>query len=249
MIYVMSDIHGNRRRFDSIMNQIDLKTDDQLYVLGDVIDRHPDGIQILLQLMDMSNATLLLGNHELMMLEALSTSARFRPGEERKKKRLWFSNGGQVTLTGFEAQEEATRYRILEYLKRLPYQLVIDVGKTHYLLVHAAPAELLKYSWSYNDPREFCVWERIGSSIKMPEGYEVIFGHTPSAYFYEMDWFINSVPESERIISIWHGDHRIDIDCGSGFPDTFNPMYGAKGRLACLRLDDMKEFYSEENYD
>ncbi len=53
MIYVMSDIHGNRRRFDSIMNQIDLKSDDQLYVLGDVIDRHPDGIPILLQLMNM----------------------------------------------------------------------------------------------------------------------------------------------------------------------------------------------------
>ena len=210
MIYVMSDIHGNRRRFDSIMNQIDLKADDQLYVLGDVIDRHPDGIPILLQLMNMSNATLLLGNHELMMLEALSTSARFRPGEERKKKRLWFSNGGQVTLTRFEAQDETTRSRILEYLTKLPYQIEIEVGKTHYLLVHAAPAELLKYSWSYNDPREFCVWERIGASIKMPEGYEVIFGHTPSAYFYEMDWFNNSVPESERIMSIWHGDHRIE---------------------------------------
>lgn len=28
--------------------------------------------------------------------------------------------------------------------------------------------------------------------------------------------------------------------------ETF--CYG-NGRLACLRLDDMKEFYSEENYD
>ena len=39
MIYVMSDIHGNTRRFDSILKQIDLQPEDTLYILGDVIDR------------------------------------------------------------------------------------------------------------------------------------------------------------------------------------------------------------------
>ena len=39
MIYVMSDIHGNSRRFNSIMEQIQLKETDTLYILGDVIDR------------------------------------------------------------------------------------------------------------------------------------------------------------------------------------------------------------------
>lgn len=45
MIYVMSDIHGQKRRFDSIMKQIKLQPEDTLYVLGDVIDRNPDGIK------------------------------------------------------------------------------------------------------------------------------------------------------------------------------------------------------------
>ena len=36
MIYVMSDIHGNAIRFNSIMEQIDLQPEDTLYVLGDV---------------------------------------------------------------------------------------------------------------------------------------------------------------------------------------------------------------------
>lgn len=35
----MSDIHGNLRRFDSIMEQINLQPDDTLYILGDVVDR------------------------------------------------------------------------------------------------------------------------------------------------------------------------------------------------------------------
>lgn len=72
MIYVLSDIHGNKPAFDSVMKQIDLQPNDQLYVIGDVIDRGPNGVEILKQLFSMENATVLLGNHELMMLHTLS---------------------------------------------------------------------------------------------------------------------------------------------------------------------------------
>ena len=71
MTYVMSDIHGNAARFYSVMKQISLQPEDTLYVLGDVIDRYPDGIRILRLLMRMPNVKLLLGNHEYMMLNAL----------------------------------------------------------------------------------------------------------------------------------------------------------------------------------
>ena len=66
MIYVLSDIHGNLRRFNSVMEQINLKQSDTLYILGDVIDRYPDGIKILQKIMKMKNAQMLLGNHEYM---------------------------------------------------------------------------------------------------------------------------------------------------------------------------------------
>ena len=39
MIYVMSDIHGSRRRFDAVMEQIKLTDEDTLYILGDVTHR------------------------------------------------------------------------------------------------------------------------------------------------------------------------------------------------------------------
>ena len=71
MIYVMSDIHGNMRRFRSVMEQIRLRPEDTLYVLGDIIDRFPDGIKILQELMAMPNVKILMGNHEYMMLNAM----------------------------------------------------------------------------------------------------------------------------------------------------------------------------------
>lgn len=71
MIYVMSDIHGCDARYRDILKQIKLKAEDHLYILGDVIDRGPNGLGILRDIMKKDNTTLLLGNHEHMMLEAL----------------------------------------------------------------------------------------------------------------------------------------------------------------------------------
>lgn len=54
MNYVLSDIHGNIYALDSILEQINLQSTDKLYVLGDVIDRHPYGLLILQKLMKMN---------------------------------------------------------------------------------------------------------------------------------------------------------------------------------------------------
>ena len=81
MVYVMGDIHGNLRRFESVMNQIQLAPEDTLYVLGDVIDRHPHGLLILRRFMKMGNVKMILGNHEYMMLNAIGT-----PGDQAQSR-------------------------------------------------------------------------------------------------------------------------------------------------------------------
>ena len=72
MIYVMSDVHGCEARYRDILKQIHLTAEDHLYILGDVIDRAPGGLHILRDTMKKPNITLLLGNHEHMMLQALT---------------------------------------------------------------------------------------------------------------------------------------------------------------------------------
>ena len=43
----MSDIHGLWDKFEKMMNLLNLKDNDKVYFLGDVIDRGADGIKIL----------------------------------------------------------------------------------------------------------------------------------------------------------------------------------------------------------
>lgn len=45
MVYCMSDIHGEIDKFHAILDLIEFSEADILYVLGDVIDRYPGGVE------------------------------------------------------------------------------------------------------------------------------------------------------------------------------------------------------------
>ena len=222
MIYVMSDIHGEKKKFNSVMEKINLTSDDKLYILGDVIDRGNDGIQILIELMEMKNVTVLLGNHELMMLNAIKPTANI------VEIKLWFRNYGNVTYDAFTNLSEDKQKQIHEFILKMPLTAEVTVNDKKYLLVHGAPPELQYRMYTKFVPeREYVTWERLNPDDIMPKGKTVIFGHTPT------DDYQKGTP-----LSIWYGRDKIGIDCGCGHR-------GSECRLACLRLDDMAEFYSD----
>ena len=239
MIYVLSDIHGNERRFNSIMKQIDLQFEDTLYVLGDVIDRHPGGIRILRKIMSMHNVKIILGNHEYMMLRALGHPYDpYDPTSELIREDAtehWYRNGGKVTHDHWKRIRKSLRQEIVQYLLDLPLNIDVEVNEKSYKLVHGAPMdEYLNYPGNPS-PIHFAVWKRWRQYDTFIGNYTMIFGHTPTMYYQDC------IP-----MELWFGNQCIGIDCGSGYPETgSNSEYG---RLACLRLDDGKVFYSEERY-
>lgn len=234
----MSDIHGNSRRFNSIMAQINLQPEDELYVLGDVIDRHGDGIRILRRLMAMPNAHVLLGNHEYMMLRALGEP--FEPDDDRSRieeyRFHWYRNGGNVTHNYWKRIRKTLRAEVLDYLKALPLNFSVRVGDRIFRLVHGSlPENFDTENGKYKTPVHYAVWKRLEKGDRPAAGETVVFGHTPVKYY-----------QSTNPLRIYHGDGIIGIDCGSGYPDVPEDSFDLQGRLACLRLDDMQEFYSEE---
>ena len=111
MIYVMSDIHGEKDRYDAMLELIRFSDEDTLIVIGDVIDRGPQGVDILKDIMRRPNVKFLIGNHELMMLET------FWSGNDYDARRLWTYNGGGETyrtLVYKTSTEE--RLRILRFI-------------------------------------------------------------------------------------------------------------------------------------
>jgi len=221
MHYVLSDIHGNKEAFDTILSMINLHPEDHLYILGDVIDRGEYGIELLQQIRTMQNCTLLLGNHEYMMLNAL------RHPENLHFKYLWRNNRNQHTYDRFFSLTEDEQEELLCYLETLPVQLELTVNRRKFILVHAAPQELYEtVNMKRYKLEEFMVWHRLTPFDQMPARKNVIFGHTPT-------WKLHKTKH------IFHGKRMLAIDCGSGFPN-----HG--GQLSCIRLEDMTEYYSDD---
>jgi len=47
MTYVMSDLHGKYEKFLQMLDTIHFSDDDDLYILGDVVDRGPQSVELL----------------------------------------------------------------------------------------------------------------------------------------------------------------------------------------------------------
>ena len=62
--YVMSDIHGMAHLLKQMLEKIRFSDEDQLYILGDMIDRGPDPAGVIDLVSQSRNITALRGNHE-----------------------------------------------------------------------------------------------------------------------------------------------------------------------------------------
>ena len=213
MIYCIADIHGEYDRFLAMLEKIDFSDNDTLYILGDVIDRGPQGVECLLAIMERPNVKMILGNHEHMCLATLGLNS------EVGARQLWQENGGNVTRSSLlYGSGKECRGKILRFLQDLPDHVDLEVGDNAFHLVHGYPAK----------DKNRRIWDRPSADEVEPvAGTIVIVGHTPTVY-------LNG--DDGKPFRIWHGNGIIDIDCGCGNKTELR-------RLACLRLDDMQEFY------
>ncbi len=75
-ILVISDIHGEIDKFKKLLEEIQYNAkQDQLILLGDYVDRGPNARAVLEKVKELKEegAFVLKGNHEDMMIKALTT--------------------------------------------------------------------------------------------------------------------------------------------------------------------------------
>jgi len=239
MHYVMSDIHGNMDKFQKMLRQIRLRPWDRLYILGDVIDRGPDGVEILKYIMRHKNFTLIKGNHEMYMCQAICQESSEITDEVLDIFAIWFDNGGKVTYEALLQEDKPEASRIVSFVDESKSYIRLTVRGKEYFLVHAGlfwnPEFDLDKILSLNERLGFLYEIRNGfldRTVKMP--FTVIAGHTPAKYLHE---HVPDLTEEEKRRCSEHRmllrEDKIIIDCGCG----------GGHNLGCLRLEDMKEFY------
>ncbi len=229
MIYACADLHGTSlENLKALLGKVNFSEEDFLFVLGDVIDRGEHGIELLDWLAKQSNAQLILGNHEAMMLvcefvfeEITEESVWNLSYDKLKLLSGWLNNGGAPTLAELRKVKDTTPEiisDIMEYIKEAPLYETVTAGGKDFILIHGGfeNFDRLRKLSSYS--ADELLWHRTEKNERYFEDIVTVFGHTPTEYYGE---------EFEG--RIFKTDTWINIDTGD--------------RLSLLRLDDLKEFY------
>lgn len=210
--FAISDIHGCCKTFRELVdNQLEIRLEDKLYVLGDYIDRGPDSKGVIDYILELRSegyqVECLLGNHEEMLVNAL---------EHSHLSDIWLRNGGKATLRSFNAVAPIDiPQKYWDFISELKYHIELD----DYFLVHAG------FNFSNEDifeDRHAMLWIRRWYNEIEPSrlnGKTIVHGHTP----------ISPLEIRE------HAENRpyIDIDAGC----VYQPRY-PYGYLCALNLDD-----------
>lgn len=234
--YVMSDIHGEYDMFMELLEKINLQETDTLYILGDILDRGPHPVKVLLKLMEMPNVVLLVGNHEVMAVRCLEFLCREITEENIAELNenmiqnimLWQTNGGQTTIDEFAVLDIETQQEATAFIKDFIVYVVITVNDEDYLLVHAGLGNYSPDKSIDDYSLEELVWERPDYGTAYFDDMYTVTGHTPT----------QTIDDNPRPGYIYRKNNHIAIDCGACY---------CGGRLAAICLDTGEEFYSSEN--
>lgn len=168
--FAISDIHGCVKTLEALLDKIAFSKNDELYLLGDYIDRGPDSKGVLDAIFKLQQDGYkvqgLRGNHEQMLLDEL----------DQRAVTGWIRHGGLQTLNSFNAIDLIDiPEKYIRFLRKMPYFFEVD----EYLLTHAG------LNFRMPDPMTDVVsmlWIRNWSTdidYKWLGDRIVVHGHTP----------------------------------------------------------------------
>ena len=121
---IIGDVHGHYDTLIDLLESVEPTSEDQIYFLGDLIDRGPKSAEVV-DLVIKHKYHCLRGNHEEMLLDVVSkgkVSAQLYQG--------WLYSGGYATVTSYDSKIPQEH---IDWMRNLP--LYMDLGDIW--LVHA----------------------------------------------------------------------------------------------------------------
>lgn len=182
-VFAVSDIHGHAHEFDALLTNHWNADNEQLVVMGDLVDRGPDSLRVVQKCMELKEkygAVILMGNHEELFLDWLEDPAT--------ESNFYFDVGGAATVDSFLQERVSHKYDSVFLANRVKqdFQKEISFLKTlpsyfewnNYVFVHAG-VNLYTYDWRYSSDKDF-KWSRnefIYAKNLHPDTL-FVFGHT-----------------------------------------------------------------------
>ena len=235
MRYIVSDIHGCYKEYKALLEKIAFSDEDELFVLGDSMDRGEEPMKVIQDMMNRLNVFYIIGNHDYMMLSALR-KLMVEVTEENYDNHLdeddvmtylhWIQDGGEVTAEQFSKLTNEEKMDILNYLKEASVYEILEEKEKMYILVHAGLNHFSEDKELYEYELEDLIWHRTDYKKRYFQNPDVIVvtGHTPTPLIRE---------DKEALVFQENGHIALDCACVFG------------GRLAAYCVETGEVSYVE----
>lgn len=168
--FVIGDIHGCSAALELMLQELAPGEDDVVVTLGDYVDRGPDTrgvIERLLKLETQAVLVPLLGNHEVLMLDARDRTVDVGS---------WYSVGGRQTMQSYGCAEMPDWSLVPQsHLDFLSQRLRRYYETDTHIFVHANVNAMLPMTDQGDD---WLFWRRFDDSHPHFSGKTMICGHT-----------------------------------------------------------------------
>lgn len=167
---VIGDIHGCSMALELMLEELAPQPSDTLVTLGDYVDRGPDTRGVLHHLLELEASTQLiplLGNHEILMLDA---------SNRQVDTDSWFGVGGRQTMQSYGCMDAPDWNAIPEEHWAFLSQRLRRWHETdRHIFVHANVNAMLPMQDQSDD---WLFWRRFDDSHPHFSGKTLICGHT-----------------------------------------------------------------------
>ncbi len=116
---IIGDVHGHYDGLMTLLETIAPSSEDQIYFLGDLIDRGPQSSQVV-NFVKESSYPCLLGNHEQMLVSIITEKDTIPASTVQ----AWLYSGGQATLASYK--KATIPHDHVEWFESLPTHLDLD---------------------------------------------------------------------------------------------------------------------------
>ena len=217
--WIIPDIHGCARTLKTLLeNMLKVTRDDELFFLGDYIDRGPASKDVLDYLMDLQergwSIHCLKGNHEDYCVKAWEADQKFHLFKPDVQK-AWENVGAKETYKSFDGKRPRDiPQKYIDWMRNLDYYFELE----NYILVHAG------MNFKIKDPfedKQSMIWVRdFKVDFEKTKGRRIIHGHLPEDYSF-IDFVIKN-PKSHDFIALDNGVF-VTNKTGMGNLMAFNP--------------------------
>ena len=227
--FAIGDIHGGLKALIQVLNQLEVKDDDNIIFIGDYVDGWSESAQVIEFLINLSkkiNCIFLKGNHDVWCQNWLKNENDVNPS--------WFMHGGKETMESYAGFSNAEKKEHFIFFENMP---MYHLDNENRLFLHAGFTSMHgveKETFTHKFCTDRTLWEMALAMDKkidlnhqlypkrLKHYKEIFIGHTPTTNYGQI--------EPMKAINIWN------IDTGAAF----------KGKVTGMNIET-KAFFQSDN--